>query len=222
LAARTAEVIFTAAQTIDEAIAFCADIAARAAKYGRRREDFRILPGCSVVTAPTQAEAEAKYDRLHGMQDPVSALRSLSRFASLGVDLSHYDLDGPVPLPEHIEITNTHRSRQQLVIDLIRRERPTIRQLWRSMTAGGHRLLIGTPQLIADDFATWFEAGAGDGFNIMFPEIPGCVDDFVDLVIPELQRRNLFRKDYEGTTLRDHLGLPRPESRFSLHQEAGQ
>jgi alkanesulfonate monooxygenase SsuD/methylene tetrahydromethanopterin reductase-like flavin-dependent oxidoreductase (luciferase family) len=156
------------------------------------------------------------------MQDPVSALRSLSRFASLGVDLSTFDLDGPVPLPNHIEVTNTHRSRQQLVIDYIRRERPTIRQLWRNMTAGGHRLLIGTPARIADDFATWFQAGAGDGFNIMFPEIPGCVEDFVDLVVPELQRRGMFRTEYEGTTLREHLRLPRPANRFALRKEAGQ
>jgi FMN-dependent oxidoreductase (nitrilotriacetate monooxygenase family) len=222
LAARTAEVIFTAAQTIDEARDFCADIAARATKYGRSRDSFRILPGVSVVVGATQAEAEAKYDRLHGLQDPVAGLRSLSRFASLGVDLSQYPIDGPVPLPDEIAATNTHRSRQQLVIDLIRRERPTIRQLWRMMTAGGHRLLIGTPASIADDFSNWTDAGAGDGFNIMFAHLPACVDDFVDMVVPELQRRGMFRSDYEATTLRGHLGLPRPPSRYAQHKEAGQ
>jgi FMN-dependent oxidoreductase (nitrilotriacetate monooxygenase family) len=222
LAARTAEVVFTAAQTIDEARDFCADIAARAAKYGRTRKAFRILPGVSVVVAETQAEAEAKYDRLHDLVDPTTALKSLSRFASLGVDLSDYPLDGPVPLRNDVPLTNTHRSRQQLVMDMIRRERPTIRQLLRMMTAGGHRLLIGTPAAIADDFATWFEAGACDGFNIMFKQIPEGVDDFVDLVIPELQRRGMFREAYTGTTLREHLNLPRPANRFAAQKEAGQ
>jgi alkanesulfonate monooxygenase SsuD/methylene tetrahydromethanopterin reductase-like flavin-dependent oxidoreductase (luciferase family) len=128
-------------------------------------------------------------------------------------------MDGPVPLPAVIPETNTHKSRQKLVIDLIRRENPTIRQLYRKLTAGGHRVLIGTPAAIADDFAEWFEAGAADGFNIMFPELLGSVDDFVDCVVPELQRRGLFRTEYEGTTLRDHLGLARPANRFAMRRD---
>jgi FMN-dependent oxidoreductase (nitrilotriacetate monooxygenase family) len=210
LAGRTGEMIFTAAQTIDEGRAFIADIAARAASHGRPRDSFVVMPGVSVVTAATTAEAQAKYDRLNGLLDTASALKRLSSFASLGVDLSQYPIDGPVPLPDEVPLTNTHQSRQKLVRDLIRRERPTIRQLMRMMTAGGHRLLIGTPAAIAEDFATWFEAGAADGFNIMFQQMPESVDDFVDLVVPELQRRGLFRREYEGTTLREHLGLARP------------
>jgi alkanesulfonate monooxygenase SsuD/methylene tetrahydromethanopterin reductase-like flavin-dependent oxidoreductase (luciferase family) len=100
------------------------------------------------------------------------------------------------------------------VVDLIRRENPTIRQLFRKLTAGGHRVLVGTPAMIADDFEAWFTRGAADGFNIMFPELLGSVDDFVELVVPELQRRGLFRTEYTGTTLREHLGLPRPENQF--------
>ena len=139
----------------------------------------------------------------------------MSIFAGLGVDLSACPLDGPVPLPEVIPETNTHKSRQTLVVDLIRRENPTVRQLFRKLTAGGHRVLVGTPEMIADDFAEWFARGAADGFNIMFPELEGSVDDFVSTVVPELQRRGLFRREYNGTTLREHLGLPRPENRFA-------
>jgi FMN-dependent oxidoreductase (nitrilotriacetate monooxygenase family) len=215
LAARTGELIFTAAQTIAEGQDFIADITARAAKYGRSREMFRILPGVSVTTAVTQAEAEGKYDRMHGLLDPVASLKSISAFVNIGVDLSAHPLDEPVPLPAVIPETNTHKSRQKLVLDLIRRENPTIRQLHRMMTAGGHRVLIGTPAAIADDFAAWFAAGAADGFNIMFPELRSSVDDFVDLVVPELQRRGLFRREYAGSTLRAHLGLARPANRLA-------
>jgi FMN-dependent oxidoreductase (nitrilotriacetate monooxygenase family) len=215
LAARTGELIFTAAQTIDEGVAFVADITARAARHGRSRSMFRVMPGVSVVTAPTEAEALAKYDRLYDITDSGPRLKAMSSFAGLGVDLSLYPLDGPVPLPDVIPETNTHKSRQKLVVDLIRRERPTIRQLFRKLTAGGHRVLVGTPEMIADDFAEWFSRGAADGFNIMFPELVGSVEDFVAMVVPELQRRGLFRTQYEGTTLRDHLGLARPENRFA-------
>ena len=216
LAARTGELIFTAAQTIEEGVAFTADITARAARHGRGRETFRILPGVSVVTAPTEAAALAKYDRLYDIDDSGPRLRAMSIFAGLGVDLSLHPLDGPVPLPDVVPETNTHKSRQKLVVDLIRRERPTIRQLFRKLTAGGHRVLVGTPEMVADDFAAWFGCGAADGFNIMFPELAGCVDDFVGLVVPELQRRGLFRRGYSGTTLREHLGLLRPENRHCV------
>jgi FMN-dependent oxidoreductase (nitrilotriacetate monooxygenase family) len=217
LAARTGELIFTAAQTIEEGIAFVADITARAAAHGRTPDQFRIMPGVSVVTATTEAEALAKYDRLYDINESGPRLKAISSFAGLGIDLSAYPLDGPVPLPDVIPETNTHKSRQKLVVDLIRRENPTIRQLFRKLTAGGHRVLVGTPQMIADDFEDWFTQGAADGFNIMFPELLGCVDDFVSLVVPELQRRGLFRTEYSGTTLRDHLGLARPANRFAGH-----
>ena len=125
-----------------------------------------------------------------------------------------------MPLPDVIPETNTHRSRQKLVVDLIRRENPTIRQLFRKLTAGGHRVLIGTPAAIADDFADWLAQEAADGFTIMFPQFPHCVDDFVKLVVPELQRRGLFRREYQGTTLRSHLGLARPPNRFAPAMES--
>jgi len=214
LAARTGELIFTAAQTIEEGQDFVRDIVARAAGHGRSRDSFRILPGVAVTVAPTLAEAEQKYDRLHDIADPRPRLKSISRFASLGVDLSEQPLDEPAWLPDEIPETNTHRSRQKLVVDLIRRERLlTLRQLARRLSAGGHRVLIGTPETVADDFQSWFEAEAADGFNIMFPAFPECVEDFVALVVPELQRRGLFRTDYEGRTLRENLGFQRPPNR---------
>ncbi|MCI4591778.1 LLM class flavin-dependent oxidoreductase [Sphingobium sp. BYY-5] len=214
LAARTAELIFTAAQTIDEALGFNVDITARLAKYGRKRADIRILPGVSVYVGKDADDARARYEALQDLLDPVSALKGISRFVNLGVDLWKLPLDEPVLLPAAIPVTNTHKSRQQLVIDLIHREKPTVRQLLRKMVAGGHRILFGSAQDIADDFEHWFRAGAADGFNIMFPDLHGSVDRFVDQVVPELQRRGLFRTSYEGRTLRENLGLPRPTNRF--------
>jgi FMN-dependent oxidoreductase (nitrilotriacetate monooxygenase family) len=216
LAARTAELIFTAAQTIEEAQAFVADIAARLGKYGRGREDVRILPGVSVYVGKDADEARARYEALQDLLDPVSALKGISRFVNIGLDLWKLPLDEPVVLPAVIPVTNTHKSRQQLVVDLIRREKPTVRQLLRKMVAGGHRLLFGSATDIADDFEHWFRAGAADGFNIMFPDLHGSVDRFVEEVVPELQRRGLYRTAYEGRTLRENLGLARPVNRFTV------
>jgi FMN-dependent oxidoreductase (nitrilotriacetate monooxygenase family) len=221
LAARTGELIFTAAQEMFEARDFVADIAARAAAHGRTRDSFRVLPGVSVTVAPTMAEALQKFDRLHDFENPGPRLKAISRFINIGVDLSEHPLDERVPLPDVIPETNSHKSRQKLVLDLIARENPTIRQLGRKLVAGGHRVLIGTPQTIADDFQAWFEAGAADGFTIMFPCMQTDVDTFVDLVVPELQRRGLFRTGYAGTTLRDHLGFARPVHKGVANDTSG-
>ena len=157
----------------------------------------------------------ARYETLQDLLDPVVTLKGISRFVNIGVDLWKLPLDEPVILPAAIPITNTHKSRQQLVVDLIHRERPTVRQLLRKMVAGGHRILFGSPQDIADDFEHWFRSGAADGFNIMFPDLHGSVDRFVEQVVPELQRRGLFRTAYEGCTLRENLGLERPNNHFA-------
>lgn len=219
LGARTGELIFTAAQTIDEARAFAKDIRDRAVKFGRDPQDIKIMPGVMVYVGHTEEEAMAKCDRISSLADPITTLRDLSAFISLGVDLSEYPLDGPVPLPEVMPDTNTHKSRQKLVYDLILREKPTIRQLLRKLAAAGHQVLIGTPQTIADVFQEWFESGAVDGFNIMFGDMSSTIDDFVEMVVPELQRRGIFRLDYEGNTLREHLGFNRPENSFVLARE---
>ncbi|PVX81682.1 LLM class flavin-dependent oxidoreductase [Paraburkholderia unamae] len=207
LAARTAEVIFVAHQTFDEAKAFYADIKGRLPRYGREADDVKIMPGIFPVIGRTQAEAEEKFEQLQALVDPVVGVALLSNVIG-GVDLSAYDVDGPIPdLPE----TNGPKSRQHLLVDLARRDKLTIRQLYlRIAGARGHQQVVGTPQSIADQLQQWFEEGGADGFNIMAPYFPGGLTDFVELVLPELRRRGLFRTEYEGRTLRDHLGLKRP------------
>lgn len=216
LAARWGEMLYTAAGDLDEAQAFYRDVKARAASHGRAPEHVLILPGVMPVIGRTQAEANAKFDALMVARDPAAVLRSLSSYASLGVDLAGLAMGDRVPLPEHIPETNSHKSRQKLLVDWIRREQPTVQDLYTRWSAGGHRLLVGTPHSIADDLQRWFEAGACDGFNVMFSSTPGGLEDFCQLVVPELQRRGLFRKQYTGRTLREHLGLPRvPNLNFS-------
>lgn len=210
LAARTAEVIFVAHQTFDEAQAFYRDIKGRAVAYGRDPDDIKIMPGIFPVIGRTQAEAEDKFARLQDLIHPVVGVQLLSNMIG-GFDLSGYPVDGPLPnLPE----TNGGKSRQQLLIDLARRDNLTIRQLYlRIAGARGHQQVVGTPQSVADQLQQWFEEDGADGFNIMSPWLPGGLDDFIELALPELRRRGLFRSEYEGATLRQHLGLARPPHR---------
>jgi alkanesulfonate monooxygenase SsuD/methylene tetrahydromethanopterin reductase-like flavin-dependent oxidoreductase (luciferase family) len=173
-----------------------------------------VLPGVMPVIGRSQAEADDKWGELLEARDADMVLRALSSYASLGIDLTGLPLDAKVPLPEHVPITNSHQSRQKLLVDWIRQEQPTVQELYTRWSAGGHRMLVGTPERIADDFEHWFSTGAADGFNVMFSSAPQGLDDFVQLVVPELQRRGLFRTTYDGTTLREHLGLPRVPNRF--------
>lgn len=204
LAAETADVIFTAQQTLADAIAFRADIRARAEAAGRDPDRIKVLPGILPFIGRTVAEAEALFDELQALIHPAVAINLLGH-AIGGFDLSAYPLDGPVPeLPE----TNGPRSRQRLLLDLARRENLTLGQLALKVAVGrGHWQVIGTPSQIADQMEAWFEQGAADGFNIMPPVLPRGLEDFVDLVVPELQRRGLFRRAYGGRTLRENLGL---------------
>ncbi len=206
LAARTAEVIFVAHQTFDEAQAFYRDIKQRARALGRDPADIKIMPGIQPVIGHTHAQAQEKFARLQNLIHPVVGVQLLS--GMLGVDLSGYPVDGPLPnLPE----TNGGKSRQQLLVDLARRDNLTIRDLYlRIAGARGHQQIVGTPQSVADQLQQWFEKEGADGFNIMAPWFPGGLDDFIELVLPELRRRGLFREEYEGHTLREHLGLVRP------------
>lgn len=206
LAAATAEVIFTAWQERDDAQAFYQDIKTRAAAYGRRPEEILIMPGVFPVIGRTEEEAAEKYAAIQALIHPSVGLGLLSGL--IGADLSGYDIDGPLPeLPE----TNGNKSRQALMYDIARREKLTIRQLYERVAgARGHRTILGTPTSIADQLEDWFVHGAADGFNIMGPVLPGGLEEFVTLVIPELQRRGLFRTEYEGRTLRENLGLARP------------
>lgn len=209
LAARTAEVIFTAWQTLEEAQSFYADVKGRMAKYGRSPEELKIMPGVFPVIGRTEEEADANKKFLEKIIPEEAGVALLS--SQLSVDLSRYPVDGPLPdLPE-LEQVNGGKSRFKLVKDLAERENLTIRQLYQRIAgARGHREIKGTPEQIADQMQEWFENGAADGFNVMPPYLPGGLDDFVDLVIPELQKRGLFRKEYTGSTLRENLGLKRP------------
>lgn len=212
LAAQTAEVIFTAQQTLEEAQAFYTDVKGRLAQYGRSPDHLRIMPGVFPTIGRTEQEAKEKFEQLQELIHPAVGLGLLSGLVG-EIDLSSYPLDEPLPdLPE----TNLAKSRQKLLIDLARRENLTLRQLYLAISgARGHWQIFGTPEQIADRLEEWFVNGGADGFNIMPPYLPGGLDEFVDLVIPELQRRGLFRTKYEGRTLRENLGLPRPTNQFS-------
>lgn len=211
LAARTAEVIFTAQQTLAEAQAFYADVKGRLARYGREADDLKIMPGVFPVVGRTRDEAQAKFDQLQSLLQPEVGFELLR--VQLGVDLRGHDPDGPLP---ELPATMASQSRQALVAELARRENLTIRQLYERIAgARGHWQLVGTGADIADQLEERFVNYGADGFNLMSPVLPGGLIDFVELVLPELRRRGLFRTEYEGRTLRDNLGLKRPTHRLS-------
>ena len=171
--------------------------------------NVKILPGALVVTGETREAAQKKKDLLDSLVHPDSGIASLS--IALGTDASKFDLDGPLPdIPE----TNQSKSGRQRVIDRARRDNLTVRQLAGRLGGYGGLAMMGTPKMIADQMEEWLVTEASDGFNVMFPYLPGGLDDFVNKVVPELQRRGIFRTEYEGKTLRENLGLPRPENRF--------
>ncbi|WP_347455448.1 LLM class flavin-dependent oxidoreductase [Acinetobacter thermotolerans] len=216
LAAKFAEVIFTAQQSLEDAQAFYRDVKGRLAKYGRHADDLKIMPGVSIFVAKTAEEAQEKYDLLNSLIHPQVGLGLLSGLAG-GIDLEQYDLDQP--FPELDEKLIDFGSRQQMMIEIARKHHFTIRQLYEYVaSARGHWTLVGTPEQIVDQLQEWFEHEAADGFNILPPSTPAGLNDFVDLIVPELQRRGLFRTEYEGTTLRENLGLKRPENQYVLAQ----
>jgi FMN-dependent oxidoreductase (nitrilotriacetate monooxygenase family) len=209
IAAETAEMVFAAGGRLEDAQAFYADVKGRMPALGRDPDHLKILPGCLVVVGDTIEEARAKRALLDSLVHAESAIASLS--VALGVDARQFDPDGPLPeIPE----TNQSKSGRERAIALARRENLTVRQLAQRLGGYAGLAIVGTPASIADEMELWLEARACDGFNVMFPYVPGGLDDFVDKVVPELQRRGRFRRDYEGATLREHLGLPRPPNRF--------
>ena len=209
LAAETAEVIFASGSSLPDAKALYADVKGRMRKLGRDPEHMKILPGALAVVGDSAEEAREKRARLDSLVHPDSGIASLS--IALGHDAAKFDLDGPLPeIPE----SNASKSGRQRIIDRARRDNLTVRDLARIAGSYGGLALVGTPAMIADQMEEWFWGEACDGFNIMFPWVPGGLDEFVDRVVPELQRRGLFRREYEGRTLRENLGLPRPKNRF--------
>ncbi|PZU51080.1 MAG: nitrilotriacetate monooxygenase [Sphingomonas sp.] len=212
LAAATADVVFTAQQLKPDAIAFTQGLKDQAEALGRRRDDLLVLPGITPYVAATEAEAQERYEELQALVDPRVGVGLLS--AMIGWDLSQVDLDGPLP---NAPQTEGWQSRQKLFADIARADGLTVRQLVGRITAArGHWVVVGTPTLVVDQIEDWFKSGAADGFNVLPPTLPGGLDDFATLVIPELQRRGLFRTEYEGRTLRDHLGLARVPDRRGL------
>ncbi|MFD6225101.1 LLM class flavin-dependent oxidoreductase [Nocardia asteroides] len=213
-AAQRAEAVFTAQRTVEEGVRFARDLKSRLAKYGRGEHELKVLPGLVPFIADTAEQARALEQEFTDLISPDYALRQLS--SMLGVDLTAHALDAPLPpLPAESEIEGG-KSRFTLVKELAETEDLTVRQLIGKLGGGrGHRTFAGTPEQVADELQTWFEAGAADGFNIMPPYLPGGLEVFVDRVVPILQERGLFRTDYESTTLRGHYGLDPVESQFA-------
>ena len=209
LAAETAEAVFTAQSGLADGQRFYADVKGRMEKLGRNPDHLKILPACFVVVGDTVDEAREKRAVLDGMVNSDSAIAALS--IALGHDASRFDPDAPLPdVPE----SNASKSGRERAIALAKRENLTVRQLAQRLGGYSGLSMVGTPATIADQMQEWLETRGSDGFIVVFPYLPGGLDDFVGRVVPELQRRGIFRREYEGKTLREHLGLPRPENRF--------
>ena len=209
LAAETAEVVFAAGGRLPDAQAFYADVKGRMEALGRNRDHLKILPGAFVVVGETVEEAREKRARLDSLVHYESAIASLS--IALGHDASVFDPDAPLP---EIPQSNASKTSRDRVVAMAKREHLTVRQLAQRLGGYSGLAFVGTPKTIADSMEEWLIGEGCDGFNVMFPYLPEGIDDFVDKVVPELQRRGLFRREYEGRTLRENLGLPKPRNRF--------
>ena len=209
LAAETAEVVFAAGGSLEAGKAFYADVKGRMHRIGRHPDGMKILPGAFVVVGDSVEQARAKRAHLDSLVHYDSGIASLN--GALGYDVSGVDPDGPLP---EIPPTNASQSARDRIVAAARRDNLTIRQLAQRSGSYAGLAFVGTPQTIADEMQGWLEQEGSDGFNIMFPYLPEGLDDFVGKVVPELQRRGLFRTQYEGETLRESLGLERPANRF--------
>jgi FMN-dependent oxidoreductase (nitrilotriacetate monooxygenase family) len=218
LSARSADLVFSVVNG-DRASAKAAydGLKQRVIKHGRLPEHVPILPGVMPIIGETEEQAKEQLDRLQGWLTSTNALALVSQ--RLGHDITGYPLDGPVP--DFPEKTERGQAFSKTLLEMARREKMTLRDLYNvTAAARGHWVVYGTPKRIADIFEEWFTQGMADGFVIMPAYFPGAFDDFVNLVVPELQRRGLFRTEYSGPTLRDHLGLQRPAGRHQALQTA--
>jgi alkanesulfonate monooxygenase len=209
-AAEFAEVIFSSHLTKQQSTTYYEQVKGDVGKFGRAPSDIKIMPGLNPVVGRTSAEADEKLEFLNSLIEPIVAREILSMF--LGVDLSNIPFDEPFP-----EVKPTEKSSGSFHnwVSLAKQEKLTLRQLAFRAARGRMSVVKGSPAEIADHMEDWFRGGACDGFNIMPPYLPGAFDDFVELVVPELQRRGLFRTEYDGRTYREHLGLRRPDSRYA-------
>jgi FMN-dependent oxidoreductase (nitrilotriacetate monooxygenase family) len=219
LAARTADVVFSVVQELEPAKAAYADLKRRMAKYGRAPDEIAVLPGVMPIIGATEEEARAKLAKLQSWISPTNAITLVA--SRIGYDVTGHDLDGPVPPPPASEGGRTFH---HVLYEMAKRENMTLRDLYNlTAAARGHWVICGTATRIADILEEWFVEQAADGFNILPPYFPGAFADFVELVVPELQRRGLFRRDYEGQTLRDHFCLaPVPAPGAQRHALAGE
>ncbi|MDR6358139.1 alkanesulfonate monooxygenase SsuD/methylene tetrahydromethanopterin reductase-like flavin-dependent oxidoreductase (luciferase family) [Pseudomonas psychrotolerans] len=201
--------VFAAHQSLGDAQAFYRDLKRRAQALGRNPEHLKILPGVTIFTGASEAEAQAKHHQLQDLVQPEVGRELLSGLLG-GVDLTDLSLDAP--LPRDLPLSNASRSRQELIQKLAD-EGLSLRQLYlRLAGARGHWTLVGSAEQVVDRLEAWFQGHGADGFNILPPTYPEGLDDFIHFVLPELRRRGLVRQgDYEGRTLREHLGLPYPQ-----------
>jgi FMN-dependent oxidoreductase (nitrilotriacetate monooxygenase family) len=214
IAAANADVVYAASHTIETGQAYYATLKGKLAKHGRLPEEMLIMPGITPFVGRTRQEAQDHYDALQELIDPILGLSYI--YGQMG-NLSGHDLDGPVPEPKDAMV----RSMAEGLLKLARRDKLTIRQLYLMVSAGfGGRVIVGSVQDVADDLEEWARSGAADGFNICPGTLPGGAEAFVDLVVPELQRRGLFRTEYEATTLRGNLGLKTPVNRYDADMAA--
>ncbi|SPO07009.1 coenzyme F420-dependent N5,N10-methylene tetrahydromethanopterin reductase and related flavin-dependent oxidoreductases [Cephalotrichum gorgonifer] len=210
LAAETAEVVFCSPRDIEAAKELYTDIKGRTAAAGRNPDHIKILPAALIIIGDTVEEAKQKRLHLDSLVHYDSAIASLS--IVLGTDASGFDPDKPLPtdLPE----TNGSKSARDNAVKLAAEEGFTVRQLAQRHGGQSGLAFVGTPESVADELEHWLAEGASDGFTVTFPFVPAGLEDVARRLVPELQRRGIFREDYEGTTLREHLGLPRPTNRF--------
>jgi FMN-dependent oxidoreductase (nitrilotriacetate monooxygenase family) len=212
LAARVADVVFTAQQDLADAQQFYTDLKRQVVAHGRDPQHCLVMPGIMPIIGATQAEAQARFEQLQQWTDLDAALLLVSD--RLGQDLSGFDLDQPLP---DLPLPQNMRSRAKLLLDMSHRDGLTLRQIcYLAGGARGHKIVVGTPARVADEMIAWFEGEAADGFNLMPSHFPEGLDLFIDGVLPILRQRGLFREQYTGRTLRDHLGLPRPAHRLAI------
>lgn len=210
LAGETAELVFCSPRDLEAGKALYADIKDRAAAAGRNRDHIKILPAAMIIVGDSAEDARAKRLKLDSLVHYDSAIASLS--IMLGTDASGFDPDGP--LPDDLPETNASKTAREGAIKLAKDEGLTVRQLAQRFGGYAGLAFVGSPESIADDMGRWLAEEGADGFTVTFPFLPQGLDDVVERLVPELQRRGLFRQDYEGTTLREHLGLPRPKNQF--------
>lgn len=212
-AAKYADCVFNIQQSMESAVAFVTEMRKRVVSHGRNPSQVKILPGIIPYVGSTEEEGRALKLELDNLIVPETSLKELSRI--LQVDLTRYDYDGPVPeLPLPTPSPTGARSRSEVIYNIVKNEKPTVRQLVHRVSGGrGHIVVVGSAEQVADHLQQWFEAGAADGFNVAPPILPVGLELFVEQVVPILRQRGLFREEYTGTTLRDHLGLNYPRDR---------